>query len=92
MPKQAITIGVEEEIYLRKFSLYSWGNKYGKDVDKLDKPQKAVKTQMINYNTANIRCQHCNEESHYEKECIAPWSEINKGNDFPQYQQHKHPQ
>ena len=25
--KQSITLGVEEETYFRKFSLYSWGNK-----------------------------------------------------------------
>ena len=31
--KQAITLGIEEEIYLRKFSLYSGGYKYGQEVD-----------------------------------------------------------
>ena len=32
--RQAISLGVEEEPNLRKFSHYSWGNRYGKDVKK----------------------------------------------------------
>ena len=47
--KQAIILCVEEETYLRNFSLYPLG-KNGKDLDKLDKPQKVVKTQPINHN------------------------------------------
>ena len=37
--QQAISLGVKEGTYLRKFSLYSWGNKHGKCVHKLDRPR-----------------------------------------------------
>ena len=88
--KQAITLVVLEKVYLRNFSLYSWKSKCYKYVHKLDTPQKAGKTQQINYNTANIIFTAI-IKSNCTRECRIPWSKTNKGNDWPKYQQYQSP-
>ena len=86
--QQAIMLGFEEDTYLRKFSLCSWGNEYGKDLDKLGRPQKVGKAQQINYKIVDIACQCFNKDVTMQESVELLGVLHSKGNDSPRYKKY----